>query len=158
MSCKISQFPVGVVPNLNVSDVIIQGVLSLTNPIQIPLPFPSVSVTKCFESLKKFIFNRYTRKRPKVDASIFDSALSHTRRSAASQKKKIASPLFDVFACGQVSSPRLYRLTILNAQYERVIPYERSNPSALFLFFRSRSCDSRHEFKILNYELFTVLY
>ena len=32
--------------------------------------------------------NRYTRKRPKVDASIFDSALSHTRRSDASEKKR----------------------------------------------------------------------
>ena len=28
------------------------------------------------------------RKRPKVDASIFDSALSHTRRSGASEKKR----------------------------------------------------------------------
>ena len=47
-----------------------------------------------------------------MDASIFDSALSHTRRSDASKKKKkIACPLLDVFACGQVSSPRLYRLT-----------------------------------------------
>ena len=47
-----------------------------------------------------------------MDASIFDSALSHTRRSDASEKKekKIACPLLDVFACGQVSSPRLYRL------------------------------------------------
>ena len=32
-------------------------------------------------------FNRYRRKRPKVDASIFDSALSHTRRSDASEKR-----------------------------------------------------------------------
>ena len=32
--------------------------------------------------------NRYRRKRPKVDASIFDSALSHTRRSDASDKKR----------------------------------------------------------------------
>ena len=31
-------------------------------------------------------FNRYRRKRPKVDASIFDSALSHSRRSDASEK------------------------------------------------------------------------
>ena len=31
---------------------------------------------------------RYWRKRPKVDASIFDSALSHTRRSDASEKKE----------------------------------------------------------------------
>ena len=49
--------------------------------------------------------NRYRRKRPKVDASIFDSALSHTRRSDASEKKKkIACPLLAEFACGQVSS------------------------------------------------------
>ena len=55
--------------------------------------------------------NRYRRKRPKVDASIFDSALSHTRRSDASKKKKkIACPLLAEFACGQVSRPRLYRL------------------------------------------------
>ena len=33
-------------------------------------------------------FNRYKRKRPKVDASIFDSALSHTRRSDASEKRR----------------------------------------------------------------------
>ena len=31
--------------------------------------------------------NRYRRKRPKVNASIFDSALSHTHRSDASEKK-----------------------------------------------------------------------
>ena len=55
--------------------------------------------------------NRYRRKRPKVDASIFDSALTHTRRSDASKKEKnIACPLLDVFTCGKVSSPRLYRL------------------------------------------------
>ena len=55
--------------------------------------------------------NRYRRKRPKVDASILDSALSHTRRSDSSEKKKkIPCPLLDVFACEQVSSPRLYRL------------------------------------------------
>ena len=47
-----------------------------------------------------------------MDASIFDSALSHTRRWDASEReeKKIACPLLDVFACGQVSSPRLLRL------------------------------------------------
>ena len=33
-------------------------------------------------------FDRYRRKLPKVDASIFDSALSHTRRSDASEKKE----------------------------------------------------------------------
>ena len=37
--------------------------------------------------LKNFI-NRYRRKRPKVDASIFDSALSHTRRLDASEKRE----------------------------------------------------------------------
>ena len=47
-----------------------------------------------------------------MTASIFDSTLSHTRRLDASGKKekKIARPLLEVFACGQVSSPRLYRL------------------------------------------------
>ena len=66
-------------------------------------------------TFKRFLncVNRYRRKRPKVDASIFDSALSHTRRSDASKKeKKMACPLLDVFACGQVSSPRLYRLKL----------------------------------------------
>ena len=42
--------------------------------------------------LKYFFFNfhlnRYRRKRQKVDASIFDSALSHTRRSDASEKNR----------------------------------------------------------------------
>ena len=53
-------------------------------------------------------------KRPIVDTSIFDSALSHTRRSDASKKeKKKARPLLNVFACGKVSSPRLYRLNII---------------------------------------------
>ena len=33
-------------------------------------------------------FNRYRRKRPKVDTSVFDTVLSHTRRSDASEKKK----------------------------------------------------------------------
>ena len=43
-----------------------------------------------------FELNRYRRKRPKVDASIFDSALSHTRRSDASEKRKKTCPLLDV--------------------------------------------------------------
>ena len=34
------------------------------------------------------LVNRYRRKRPKVDASIFDSVLSHTRRSDASEKRE----------------------------------------------------------------------
>ena len=50
-----------------------------------------------------------------MDASIFDSALSHNRRSDALEKneKKIACSLLVTFACGQVSSPRLYRLTVV---------------------------------------------
>ena len=63
------------------------------------------------QALKNRGFNRYRRKRPKVNTSFFDLALSHTRRSDASEKrKKIACPLLNVFACVQVSSPRLYRL------------------------------------------------
>ena len=50
-----------------------------------------------------------------MNASIFDSALSDTRRSDVSEKKKkIACPLLAKFACGQVSSPRLYRLIIIS--------------------------------------------
>ena len=41
-----------------------------------------------------------------MDATIFDSALSHTRLK---KEEKIARPLLDVFVCGQVSSLRLYR-------------------------------------------------
>ena len=37
--------------------------------------------------LKKNL-NRYRQKRPKLDASIFDPALSHTRRSDVSEKKE----------------------------------------------------------------------
>ena len=72
-------------------------------------------------------FNRYRRKRPKVDASIFNSALSHTRRSDASQKKgkKIGCPLFDVFACGQVSGPRLYRLKDIQ-KFQKLKPHKSS--------------------------------
>ena len=32
--------------------------------------------------------NRYRQKRPKVDATNYDSALSHTRRSNASEKRE----------------------------------------------------------------------
>ena len=42
----------------------------------------------------ELVKDRNRRKRPKMDA----------------KQKKIACPLLDVFACGQVSSPRLYRL------------------------------------------------
>ena len=37
---------------------------------------------------RKSNVNRHRRKRPKVDASIFDSALSHTRRSDVSKKRE----------------------------------------------------------------------
>ena len=50
-----------------------------------------------------------------MNASIFDSALSHTRRSDAMEIRGLNSvvalrSILNVFACGQVSSPRLYRL------------------------------------------------
>ena len=74
----------------------------------------------CQEHSKKFLGLKVTviltdtgENVQKMDASIFDSALSHTRRSDASEKEqKIACPLFAKFACGQVSSPRLYRLLL----------------------------------------------
>ena len=73
------------------------------------------SIKFFYSDSNRFVFYRYRRKRPKVDASIFDSAMSHTRRADASEKeKKIACPLLDVFACGQVSSSRLYRLILKN--------------------------------------------
>ena len=98
--------------------------------------FPIVKIFNCYNSLQykclkispearqigRLGVNRYRRKRPKVDASIFDSALSLTRRSEASKKgKKIACPLLDVFACGQVSSPRLYRLRFFYLRDCRII-------------------------------------
>ena len=56
--------------------------------------------------------NRYRRKRPKVDASIFDSALSHTRRSDASEKteENIRAHFWPNSHVGKASGPRLYRL------------------------------------------------
>ena len=71
--------------------------------------------------------NRYRRKRPKVDASIFDSVLSHISRSDASEKKKrkkrvhfsTFSPVdkFRVLACigylPQKASPLKWRTTAL---------------------------------------------
>ena len=43
-------------------------------------------ITSTSQISETLYFNRYRRKRPKVDACIFDSALSHTRRSDASEK------------------------------------------------------------------------
>ena len=42
-----------------------------------------------------------------------DILVARTRRK---KDKKIACPLLDVFACGQVSSPRLYRLKMVTIQ------------------------------------------
>ena len=44
-------------------------------------------IRKFLKNYRKFV-NRYRRKGPKVDASIFDSALSHTCRSDVSKKKR----------------------------------------------------------------------
>ena len=59
--------------------------------------------------------NRYRRKRPKVDASIFRlGAESYSSLGRVGKKeKRIACPLLDVLACGQVSTPRLYRLNFI---------------------------------------------
>ena len=60
----------------------------------------------------RMALNRYRQICTKVDASIFGSALSHTRRSEPSEKKrkKILGSTLVQFPCRQVSSPRLYRL------------------------------------------------
>ena len=80
-----------------------------------PVVWERYGVKSNIGSSNSLKFNRYRRKGPTVDASIFDSALSHTRRSDASKKREEKSvvalrSLLNVFACGQVSSPRLYRL------------------------------------------------
>ena len=49
--------------------------------------FGSYEPVEFQEKILSYPFNRYWQKRPKVDASIIDSALSHTRRSDASEKK-----------------------------------------------------------------------
>ena len=57
-------------------------------------------------------FNRYRRKRPKNGREYFRlGSKSYSSLGRVGKKKKIACPLLDVFACGQVSSPRLYRLS-----------------------------------------------
>ena len=55
--------------------------------------------------------NRNRRKRPKVDARSLGTESYSSLRRVEKKENKIACPLLDVFACGQVSSPRLYRLT-----------------------------------------------
>ena len=58
-----------------------------------------------------------------MGTSIFDSALSHTRRSDASEKKKkIACPLLDVFESSHVSVNRIEHTT--KAHCERVVDVE----------------------------------
>ena len=48
-------------------------------------------ITSTSQISETLYFNRYRRKRPKVDACIFDSALSHTRRSDASEEKVVST-------------------------------------------------------------------
>ena len=45
--------------------------------------------------------------------------VARTRRK---KERKIACPLLDAFACGQVSSPRLYRLYIWNLKFSNLNP------------------------------------
>ena len=51
-------------------------------------PWPTHLLTLNFSKNRFKNMNRYRRKHSKVNASIFDSALSHTRRSDASEKKE----------------------------------------------------------------------
>ena len=50
--------------------------------------FGSYEPVEFQEKFLSYPFNRYWQKLPKVDANIFDSALSHTRRSDASEKRE----------------------------------------------------------------------
>ena len=66
-------------------------------------------------------FNRYRRKRSKVNTSIFDSALSHTRRPDASEKREENSVstferfrLWTSFESSPVSVKDLLRLYLEN--------------------------------------------
>ena len=89
-------------------------------PSRVAQTMPQMNMKNCVVSTfygTFYFFNRCRRKRSKVDASIFDSALSHTRRSDASEKREenivvALRSLLNVFACGQVSSPHLYRLRL----------------------------------------------
>ena len=69
-------------------------------------PFASLINSRFY--FKHFlILNRNRQKRLKVDASIFDSALSHTHRSDAVKIREVNSVgalrlLLNIFACGQV--------------------------------------------------------
>ena len=56
-------------------------------PLELNSGEPQVSGTKNIYH-NNFNINRYRQKCSKVDASIFDSALSHTRRSDASKKRE----------------------------------------------------------------------
>ena len=85
-----------------------------------------------------FEVNRYRRERPKVDTSIFDLALSHTRRSDASEKKEEPSvSTFGRIHCGQVSSPRLYRLNLILRKKEPPIKSDQIEFSRTFIRWRN---------------------
>ena len=82
----------------------------------------------------------------------FDSALSHTRRSVASEKKKkIACPLLDVFACGQVSSPRLYRF---NKIYEII---KKNHPARIYYIYNIDMIFSQDDRNLPLYKRFYPL-
>ena len=93
-------------------------------------------------------FNRYRRKRSKENASIFDSALSHTRRSDSSEKneKKIACPLLHVFACGQVSRPPIVSVKTYNT-CQRLDKFMNSKPHKRFWVSENLESSSDHELK-----------
>ena len=85
-------------------------------------------------------FIRYRRKRLKVNASNFDSVVSHTRRSGALEIREVNSvvaqrSLLNIFACGQVSSPRLYRLCYCSSRGRKMINISGTKDHRIFYFW-----------------------
>ena len=73
------------------------------------ISFPG-SVKGCFLSFSNFLFKSIQAKTSKSGLEYFRlGAESCSSLGRVGKKKKKACPLLDVFACGQVSSPRLYR-------------------------------------------------
>ena len=103
-------------------------------------------------SLKHFLVsNRYRRKRPKVDASIFDSALSHTRRSEASEKKKnilaSTSERFRLWTSLE-ASPVSFKFSCLKNRLKFIHPRCRKGQLYSFEFdLFSRGVFTAHNFK-----------
>ena len=78
----------------------------------------------CAYHLFLLSFNRYRRKRSKVDASIFDSALSHTRRSARRKKReKILASTFGRFRLWTSFKSSAVSVNLYNISYKILLIY-----------------------------------